>query len=137
MTRRRKSPPPRPFEPRAVARSDDADAFIPDPGGGPAVVDDDLAESLAEEFVEDATSGQDPDEQLLDGAVPEEIGGPFVETTAAEELAYDVDANNPPGTVREPLPRAVAGIVTTPEVDRPTDEDDDDEVRDARGPQIR
>jgi len=40
-----------------ATRSDDADAFIPDPEDGPAIAGDDLAEALAEEFVEGATSG--------------------------------------------------------------------------------
>src|SRR5262245_30227561 len=76
-------------------RSDDANAFIPDPDGGPARTDDDLAESMAEEFLEAATRGNEVAEEVLDEVVPEEIGGPFVETTAAEEFAAGVDESNP------------------------------------------
>ena len=107
--------PPRPaFDPRRHDRSDDADAFIPDPGEGPARVGDDLAENLAEEFVAAATTGEDQDEELLDATFPEEIGGPFVETGAGEELIDDVDENNPPDATREPLPMPNAGLTTSP-----------------------
>jgi hypothetical protein len=107
--------PPRPaFDPRRHDRSDDADAFIPDPGEGPARINDDLAENLAEEFVEAATTGEDRDEELLDATFPEEIGGPFVETAAGEELIDDVDEGNPPDATREPLPMPNAGLTTSP-----------------------
>lgn len=136
----RKKKPVRPFAPRAVPRSDSADAFIPDPGDGPVHIDDELAASLAEEFVEGATTAQDPDEERLDSAFPEEIGGPFIETSADEELADDVDANNPPDATREPVPRAVAGIVAYPQVEEPAEEveaeDEDDVDRDPADPGI-
>ena len=35
----------------------------------------------------------------------EEIGGPFVETTAGQEFADEPDASNPPGATREPFPK--------------------------------
>jgi hypothetical protein len=54
----------------AHERSDDADAFLPDPDGGPARAPEDLSETLAEEFVHGATSGDDRDEEILDAAVP-------------------------------------------------------------------
>jgi len=59
-------------------RTDDGNAFIPDPEGGPARTSDDLAESLAEEYLESATSGEDVAEELQDEIVPEELGGPFI-----------------------------------------------------------
>ncbi len=102
-------------------RSDDGNAFFPDPGEGPARAPEDLAETLAEEFVEAATTGEDRDEEQLDATVPEEIGGPFVETRAAEELADGVDPANPPDADREPLPRPVAGLVEDPTVDEHLD----------------
>src|SRR5262245_10632916 len=64
-------------------RTDDANAFMPDPEGGPARIADDLAENLAEEYLQAATQGYDAEEDL-DQVVPEEIGGPFIETSAAE-----------------------------------------------------
>jgi hypothetical protein len=94
-------------------RLDGADAFMPDPDGGPARIEDDLAENLAEEFIQSATRGSD-DDDALDGVVPEEIGGPFVETSAAEEFADDVDDANPLDAEPEPLPRPVAGLIQNP-----------------------
>src|SRR3954462_15228108 len=85
----------KPFEPHARARSDDANAFLPDPEGGPARAPEELAESLAEEFVEAATSGEDRDEEVLDATFSEEMGGPFIETGPAEEMSASVDDMNP------------------------------------------
>jgi hypothetical protein len=104
-------------------RLDDANAFMPDPEGGPARIDDDLAESLAEEFIQSATRGSDDDE-AVEGIVPEELGGPFIETSAADEFANDTDDMNPPDADREPLPRPVAGLVQNPP--DPDDIDDED-----------
>jgi len=83
---------------------------MPDPEDGPARIRDDLAENLAEDYVQAATQGREVEEDL-DQIVPEEIGGPFVETTAAEEFAHDTDEANPEDASREPLPRPVAGLV--------------------------
>jgi hypothetical protein len=91
-------------------RSDDGNAFMPDPGDGPARIRDDLAENLAEDYVQAATQGMEVEEDH-DQIVPEEIGGPFVETTAADEFAHDTDEANPEDAAREPLPRPVAGLV--------------------------
>jgi hypothetical protein len=65
---------------------------------------DDLVEELAEEFVEEATSAEHEAEDVLDQDVPEERGGPFVETTGAQEFAHGTDASNPKGAKREPFP---------------------------------
>jgi hypothetical protein len=105
----------------ARERPDDANAFLPDPDGGPARSPEDLSETLAEEFVHAATSGEDRDEEMLDATVPEEIGGPFIETSAEEELAGSVDDLNPSDAEPEPFPRAVAGVVTAPDVDERLD----------------
>lgn len=85
-------------------REDDADAFLPDPDGGPARVNDDLAEELAEEFLKAATSGEYVGEDELDQEVPEESGGPFVIHPAHFEFAQDVDDSNPIDGSREALP---------------------------------
>jgi len=103
-----------PVERHFRPRPDDANAFLPDPDGGPAHTDDDLAESLAEEFLDAATSGAEAEEEL-NAVIPEELGGPFVETSAAEEFANDVDDMNPIDAEPEPLPRPVAGLVSLPE----------------------
>jgi hypothetical protein len=108
---------------RASTRTDDANAFIPDPGEGPARTSDDLAEVLAEDFIASATSGNEVLEDDLDQTLPEELGGPFVATRARDELADDIDGSNPVDAKREPLPRAIAGLVQS----SPGDEDEDDE----------
>lgn len=88
----------------ARPRSDDGNAFFPDPAGGPARVKDDLAEELAEEFLASATSGEETGEEAHERIVPEERGGPFVPSTAKREFAYDTDASNPPDAERAPFP---------------------------------
>ena len=105
--------PPRPPATRR-GRSDDGTAFMPDPEDGPARIDDSLAETLAEEYLESATRGEDAVEDTLEEVVPEELGGPFVETSAADEFADGVDAANPEDAEAEPLPRPVAGLVQAP-----------------------
>jgi hypothetical protein len=97
-----------------VMRADSADAFIRDPDdGGPVRTEDDLAESLAEEFVHAATSGEDQSEDV-DQMVPEEIGGPFLETSAEEEFADGTDESNPADAEAEAMPRAVTGLTGRP-----------------------
>lgn len=67
-------------------------------------VHDALAEELAIELMEKITGGGDGVE-LRDRFFDEEIGGPFVHTTAGEEFADDVDDSNPRYARREPFPR--------------------------------
>jgi len=106
--------PRRDVDVERVLRADSADAFIRHPDDGPVNVDDDLAETLAEEFVHSATSGENQTEQALDQMVPEEIGGPFLETGAEEEFADGVDESNPPDAEPEAMPRAVGGLAARP-----------------------
>lgn len=106
------------------ARSDDGNAFIRDPGEGPAHTGDDLAEALAEDFVAAATGETNALENDLDRTLDEEIGGPFVLTRASKELAHDVDASNPIGAEAEPLPKAMAGLVQRPPSGRGEEDDD-------------
>jgi hypothetical protein len=93
-------------------RTDTANAFMPDPEDGPAIIRDDLAEVLAEDFLRSATSGEDVDDEVMAQVVPEEFGGPFIESTADEEFADGTDESNPVDAVPEPLPRAVHGLST-------------------------
>jgi hypothetical protein len=95
-------------------RTDDGEAFMPDPEDGPAMIGDDLAETLAEEFVRSALTGNNTGDEAMDDFVAEEIGGPFVETSASEEFGDGPDGNNPEGTTREPMPRAVSGLAQEP-----------------------
>ncbi len=111
---------------RSRSRSDDGRAFFPDPEDGPARAPDDLAEQMAEDFLKAATSGEDQDDDLLDATVSEEIGGPFVITSARQELAAGTDESNPADAKREPLPRAVTGLMTSPIIEEEADEDDED-----------
>ena len=100
------------FEPTGPrGRSDDGNAFMPDPESGPARIQDDLAESLAEDFLEAATRGEEVAEDVREQIVPEELGGPFLETSALEEFANDIDGANPSDAMPEPLPRPIAGLV--------------------------
>jgi hypothetical protein len=111
-------------------RSDDGNAFIPDPGDGPARTSDALAEVLGEDFVEAATGNNDALQDDLEGPLPDEVGGPFVLTRDAQELADDVDASNPLGAEREALPTAVADLVQGPRDEGdPTDERDPNDER--------
>jgi hypothetical protein len=95
-------------------RSDTADAFLPDPEEGPMRTDDDLAEMRGEDFVRAATTGEDAEDETMDEVVPEEYGGPFVETAAAEEFAMGPDESNPEDAMAEPLPRAIHGLTGRP-----------------------
>ena len=90
-----------------ATRPDDGRAFLPDFGDGPMVTTDQLAETLAEEFLSSATSAEESGEDFRDAVFPEEYGGPFVVATAREEIANDEDAANPIGATREPFPTAV------------------------------
>jgi hypothetical protein len=84
---------------KAGAVSDDQRAFFQRPRSS-----DDLAEGLGEEAVNEMTSGENEGEDRLDQAVTEEDGGPFVETSAAEEFSNDIDLSNPEDATREPFP---------------------------------
>ena len=123
------------FTPRAKHRTDDANAFLPDPEDGPARTSDDLAESLAENFVQAATTGESREDDALDARVAEEIGGPFVETDIDDEVAFDEDESNPSDAEPAGLPLAVGGLVVESTVEQDLDraaaagedEDEDDE----------
>jgi hypothetical protein len=111
---------------RAHPRSDDGNAFIPDPGEGPARTGVNLAEVLAEDYLEAATGGNEVYVEDVDRVWADEIGGPFVITKASQEFADDVDESNPPDARREALPRPIAGLVQNPGV-RPAGGGDEDE----------
>jgi hypothetical protein len=83
------------------SRTHDADqAFV---GGSRSK--DDLAEEMGETWVASATSGEDENQDVLEQEVPEEMGGPFVETSANQEFAHGTDPSNPKGSSREPFPK--------------------------------
>ena len=118
-------------------RSDDADAFIRESEQGTGSRED-LSELLGEEYVRAVTSGDDVAENDRDAVVPEELGGPFIESDGGEEFGRTVsglpdDADEERSAEPNPFPAAVGslGVAGLDErVARAPDEvvlDDDDE----------
>lgn len=66
---------------------------------------EDIGEELGEAFVSGATSGQDVEFERLDRVTEEELGGPFVLSSAGSEFAAGTDESNIEGATREPFPR--------------------------------
>jgi hypothetical protein len=67
---------------------------------------DPVAEKSAQEFVMTVTSGEGAGSAMLGAVMPEENGGPFVETYAGTEFAYGPDRSNPTESSREPFPKS-------------------------------
>jgi hypothetical protein len=97
-------------------RSDGADAFIPESAQSSGTTDD-LAELLAEQYLRSA-GGDETEEDTRDEVVPEELGGPFVETasnvefgrtrsTGTRSVKRKRAATDP---LRSPLPQAVGAL---------------------------
>jgi hypothetical protein len=81
---------------------------LPDPrDAGQARTRDDLAETLAEEFVASATSAEERGQEARDEFTVEEVGGPFIEASGAEEFADTEDEMNPADGEKEPFPTAI------------------------------
>jgi hypothetical protein len=77
-------------------RSDDADAFVPEPTDGARLPADD-AESFAEEFIASATKAEPEYQDAEDEVVEEEQGGPFlIETQLEPEPEPDTEREPPP-----------------------------------------
>ncbi len=87
-------------------RTDSGEAFFPDPSDmrHRSNLKDPLGEMLGEEFVQSATSGEASRADDLDEVTTEELGGPFVLSTAAEEVGSDEPET--PEATREPFPTA-------------------------------
>jgi hypothetical protein len=105
--------------------SDHAHAFFPDPRMGRLHVGDDLAQSLAEEYLVSATSAEESGEEAHELPVDEERGGPFVLSTAKTEFAHGADPSNPRDAERAPFPMTGSsdgGLLLAPDAF----EDDDD-----------
>jgi len=66
---------------------------------------DPMAEQLGQSFVAIALSGEDLEQDIFDQVVPEEVGGPFIETDGGEEFARGTDESNPRWSRREPFPK--------------------------------
>ena len=101
--------PNHPEHHRTGPRKDDANAFLPDPDGGPIEANGDAGDEMTEDFLRAATSGQDEAEDVRNQELTEELGGPFVSTSAAQEIAYDTDESNPSDSEIEGLPSPMRG----------------------------
>jgi hypothetical protein len=99
---------PRTYE----ARHDGADAFIPDPddGGDAESARDEMADLLAEMFLEGAVNGDQGPGGDFEGALAEETGGPFLVTDGLQEFGMH---DRTPGEA-EAEPTAVGALVSLP-----------------------
>jgi hypothetical protein len=93
-----------------IRRQDGASAFFPDPQQSAGPVKDDLAENLAETFLQSATSGEEQGEDAMNELVAEEIGGPFVEESSTDlisqaELELELELHKPRRRRARPSPR--------------------------------
>jgi len=86
MPRTERKPWNKTHEMHAVPRSDGGDAFMHDPGSGPARSRDDLAEMVAEEYLASAISGEEVMFSDRDVTTAEEYGGPFTQETIPPDL---------------------------------------------------
>jgi hypothetical protein len=86
------------------ARLSRGSALTDSPEYIPEAMEDSLARELGEATVASATTGDQADEAIRDEDVPEEVGGPFVTTTAREEFALGPDASNPIDAEPAPFP---------------------------------
>lgn len=88
----------------AKIRKDDGEAFLPDPDGGPIQSTGGVGDEMLEDFMRTATSGEDAAEDVRNQEFEEDHGGPFVTTSANQELAGGVDESNPADADRAARP---------------------------------
>lgn len=93
-----------PIRQRPPGRPPQTEAFFTDARHVP----DALAEELGESFVLGVTSGEDSEEHY-ERELPEEEGGPFLETSGRTEFAYGVDESNPEDAEPAPWPAVSPG----------------------------
>jgi hypothetical protein len=102
--------------PKAEVRRDAGAAFLPDPFGhgwcDHVAAGEELEERLAEDFVASVTSGADVSFSSPDRIGWEELGGPFLVTSAQVEFGATVNEADPPDGERSALP--TAGATTLP-----------------------
>lgn len=96
-------------------RRDAGDAFLKDPTGGRAraFAKDDLAESLAESFLDSATSA-DP-RFVEDTLFTEELGGPFLTTEARRGTGRHLDRATPMDDQPESWPKVMSALISSDE----------------------
>lgn len=119
----RRSDRPSSFNGQSQKRRDNADAFFPDPGEGPALAPDDLAEELAEEFLTSATTGHEHGGAAYEQVVEEESGGPFVVSSKRREFAHGFDESNIKGAVPEAFPTAGPELISQLEEEEEEEEE--------------
>src|SRR5688572_10783101 len=68
---------------------------------GMVLGDDELGRERGEEFIRSVTSGGNAGDEMHEEEVIEEVGGPFIETSAETEFADGTDASNPEDAERE------------------------------------
>lgn len=90
-------------------RSDDGNAFLPDPDGGPIADEGSVDSEMLEGYLTSATTGEDAGEDIRDRSIPEDFGGPFVPSTEGVEMADDIDESNPIETEPEGTPSPMRG----------------------------
>ena len=93
------------LEKSRASRNTDGDeaallAFISGPSSS-----EELSEELGEAYLQSATSGEESEPDRHERITAEEVGGPFVTTTARVEFADGIDESNIAEATREPLPR--------------------------------
>jgi hypothetical protein len=93
------------LEKARAGRNSDGDeaalhAFISGPSSN-----EELSEELGEAYLQSATSGEESEPDRHERITSEEMGGPFVTTTARVEFADGIDESNIAEATREPLPR--------------------------------
>jgi hypothetical protein len=89
---------------RETHETDEDRGFVKGPRSGEAI-----AEEFGEGAVSNMTSGEDSLPDAMDEDSDEETGGPYVETSAAEEFAQGTDESNIAGATREPFPKTSGG----------------------------
>jgi hypothetical protein len=66
---------------------------------------EELSEELGEAYLESATSGEQSEAARHERITPDELGGPFVVSSARREFAEGTDESNIAEATREPLPK--------------------------------
>lgn len=70
-----------------------------------AISAEELSEELGEAYLESATSGGQSESDRHERITPDELGGPFLVSSARREFADGTDESNIAEATREPLPR--------------------------------
>jgi hypothetical protein len=88
---------------------DDGEAFLPDPRRvGSIAPRDAIVDMIATDYIQSATSAEEQGEAFRDEVTADELGGPFVEVSGAQEFAdHDEDGAELESDDKEPFPTAM------------------------------